>query len=310
MISPGQKISVWIDQGLAVLAEGADGVRRRSQLRAFRRFVLIHASVRSVLWLWFGSAPGSFGIEGGANLVAAGVVALSGVLAFWHRSELLAPRVALPALVWQALATYPVTDNHFVLELLAVALLCLVGKRSRRDETLVLSSLRWLTVIVLFHTGLSKLLYGHYFQGDFLAFMVGQGGRFADLFGLLLPAGEVARLQGYDALRTGAGPYRVDSLPLLLMSNFVWISEMALAVLLVVRRTRLLAAACAMLLVLVIQLGARELGFALLFVNLLLLFTTDGNRRVLPFVVAIYLYSLAAVFGWLPGGDWLQAGWL
>lgn len=308
-------ISAWIDRVLAAVSDAEeDGRRRRSQLQAFRRFVLLHGCVRSWLWLEFGSGlgleGGSFSFDSVPAVAAAGVLTLALALSCWPRAEMWAPRVALPALIWQGVATFPVTDNHFALELLAVGLLCLVGTRSRRDEQLVLAGLRWLAVLVLFHTGLSKLLYGHYLHGDFLAFMIGQGGRFAELFDLLLPAGEVARLQGYDPLRTGAGPFRVDSIPLLLVSNGVWIAEIGLAVGLVFRRTRLFAAGGAVLLVLAIQLGARELGFAFLFVNLLLLFTPDGNRRLLPFAACAYLYALAAVLGGLPGGERIEGGWL
>jgi hypothetical protein len=165
--------------------------------------------------------------------------------------------------------------------------------------------------LVLFHTGLSKLLYGQYFHGDFLAYMIGTGDRFGDAFRLLLGADEVVRLQGYDALRTGAGPFRVSSWPFVLASNLVWIAELALPVLLMIRRTRAPAALASIALVLAIQAGARELGFAMLFGNLLLLFLPGvWNRRLLPLCALAFVLALLAVLGWLPGGGWLEAGYL
>jgi hypothetical protein len=217
-----------------------------------------------------------------------------------------APRVALPALLVQAALSVPSTDNHFFLELYAVGLLCLAGERD--DDAWLLGSLRWLAAIVLFQTGLQKVLYGQYFSGQLLAFLIGQGDRFALPFEWLVSAQEVARLQGYDPLRTGAGPYRVDSLLFVALSNGVWIAELALAPLLLLARTRLAATGAAIALVAAIQLGARELGFAFLFTSLLLLFTRQGNARALPWLGVLYLYALAAVWLGLPGGDWLDPG--
>jgi hypothetical protein len=182
-----------------------------------------------------------------------------------------------------------------------VALLAVAGRGSA-GAPLVLAGLRWLAAIVLFHTGLQKLLYGHYFAGDFLAFMVGRGDRFADLFRWVLPSAEVARLAGYDALRSGAGPYRVGEPLFVALSNAVWIAELVLPLGLLARRTRGLAAAAAAALVLAIQLGAREAGFALLFVNLLLLSGPPRlARALLPVFGALLVWALAAAGGLVPG---------
>lgn len=271
-------------------------------LCAFRRFVLLHGCVRG--WLWV-----HFAVD--LSLPVLAVCAALSTLAFaavWHsRTEALAPRLALPGLIAQLLVTFPQTDNHFFLELYAVTLLCVVG--SKEDgRALALQGLRALTAIVLFQTGLQKLLYGHYFDGAFLAFMIGQGDRFAAPFEWWVSASEVARLRGYDALLTGQGPFRLDSLAFAAVSNTVWIAEIGLAVLLAFARTRLFAAFAALAMVAAIQLGAREFGFALLFTNLLLLFSARGNARALPVFVALYVYALAAVWLGLPGAQWLPAG--
>ena len=122
---------------------------------------------------------------------------------------------------------FPLAPNHFFVELYAVALLALVG-RGARDAALALAALRWLAALVLFASGLQKLFYGHYLRGDFLAFMVGRGDRFADLFRWILPAAEVARLQALDPFRDGAGPYRVSQPLFVAVSNLVCIAELVL----------------------------------------------------------------------------------
>ena len=165
--------------------------------------------------------------------------------------------------------------------------------------------------MILFQTGLQKILYGQYFGGEFLAFMIGRGDRFADLFALIIPAEEVARLQSYDPLRTGAGPYRVAGWTIPAMSNGIYLAELALPIGLLIPRWRTVAASMAIALVVAIQFGAREIGFALLFSNLLLLqLPGDTSRRLLPLFALAYLYLIGAAFGVLPGGGWLEAGYL
>jgi hypothetical protein len=295
--------SAWLTQGIdRMLGAGEAADSQHHSLRAFRRFVLMHGCVRSWLWLVFTVDLWLPGIVISA-LVASVAFGLS-----WHaRTEWLAPRVALPALFLQLILTFPLTDNHFFLELYALGLLCLLGKREA-DAALVLSSLRWLAVIVLFHTGLQKVLYGQYFSGQFLAFMVGQGERFADPFELILSTRQVDLLHSYDVLRTGQGPFRVDSLLFIGASILVWILEIGLAGLLLLARTRRLAAVAAMALVASIQLAAREFGFAILFIEMLLLFTARGNQRVLPLLALLYAYVLGAAVGLLPGGSLIGLG--
>ena len=132
--------------------------------------------------------------------------------------------------------------------------------------------------------------------------MAGAEARFGRVFQWLLPDGEVARLASLDRNQTGAGPYRVEAPLFVLASNLVWIAELSLPVLLVVRRTRWLAALGAIGLMVGIQVAALELGFALLFVNLLLLFLPGRwNARLFPAFAGLLLYALAALAGLVPG---------
>jgi hypothetical protein len=288
------------DRALAWAADDApDGAPLR--LRWLRRLVLTWGAVRTAVWMGVG-AP----MDAGWLAISAVGLGVAAALAFVPAREHLAARVALPALALQLALTFPLTPNHWFLELYAVALLALVG-RSGRDATLALCALRWLTALVLFHTGLQKLLYGHYFAGDFLAFMVGRGDRFAALFQWLLPAAEVARLQAYEPLHEGAGPYRVAQPLFVALSNAVWLAELALPAGLLWRRTRTAAAALALAFVLALQLGARELGFALLFASLLLLFAPLGwARRAAPLLLAVLALALGAV-AFAPGRALLEA---
>jgi hypothetical protein len=289
------------DRVLALAADDEAPAETAGRLRVLRRVLLAWGFVRSAVWLaadapvdtaWLAASTALLGVAAG--------------LAFAPRAEHLAPRVALPALAVQLALTFPLTNNHWFLELYAVALLALVGPGGA-GAPLVLSGLRWLVAIVLFQTGLQKLLYGHYLSGDFLAFMVGRGDRFADLFQWLLPAAEVARLQAYQPLHDGAGPYRVAQPLFVALSNLVWVAELALPAGLLWRRTRTLAAGLAIAFVLALQLGARELGFALLFANLLVLFAPPvWARRLLPLSLALLALALVAT-AVAPGREMLEA---
>lgn len=280
-----------------------DDILRRSKLRAFRRFVLLFGAIRSWMWLALDAPLEPVGLGATAFWLT-----LCFGLALPRRTELAAPRLALPALAVQLYWTLPFAANHFFLELYAVALLALIGGRRRDEEALVWSALCWLGALVLFHAGLQKVLYGYYFRGEFLSYLIAVSDRFADFFGLLLPAEEVARLRSYESLRTGSGPYRVDSNLLLLLSNAVWVAEISVAPLMLLARTARIAAVAAIGLVLAVQLGAREVGFALLFTNLLLIPAAGTTgRRLLPVEAAFLLWWLLAIFGWLPGRSFFEA---
>lgn len=281
------------------MAGDTDPTRVAAKLRGLRAFLLLYAATWSWLWLLLGPGDPGPGVPGLALSASALTACFAASLV--PRWATWAPRLALPIVLLQIGQTLPLTHNHLFLELFALGLVAIVDGDGGEDGALALRALQWMTALVLFHTGLQKVLHGLYFHGEFLAFMVGQGERFATPFQVLLPTAEVARLQGYDTLRTGAGPFRVDSLPFVLMSNAVWIAEIALAPLLIVRRTRTLAAAAAGTLVLAIQLGAREVGFALLFVNLLLLFPRRGSGLwLLPLWAGLALLALGLASGLLP----------
>ena len=293
-----------IDRLLALAGDPADASTGSGErLRWFRRALAAWSVARTVVWTTL-DAPLDPSVLA-ATLVL--LVAACG-LAWAPRLETVASRVALPALLAQLALTFPLTPNHFFLEVWATALLAFADPAGESDA-LVLAGLRWLTAIVLFVTGCQKLAYGHYWHGDFLAFMVGRGDRFADLFAWVLPADEIARLGSYDAFRGGSGPYRVANLPFVLMSNLVWIAELALPAGMLAARTRTLASVAAMAFIATLQLGAREAGFAILFLNLLALFAPAPLAKAVAVtsLAVLGLVALAAL-GILPGSA-LVRGW-
>ncbi|HJS73093.1 MAG TPA: hypothetical protein VJ921_02315, partial [Vicinamibacteria bacterium] len=194
--------------------------------------------------------------------------------------------------------------------------------RAGAERTLALATLRWIAAIVLFAIGLQKVLHGTYFHGEFLAFHVAHGERFANLFDWVLPPTEMARLktlgaaagalppaEGFRAFDTpppapGSGPYRFASLPALALSNFVWIFELAAPAFLVFRRTRAAAAIAVIVFLAAVESGAYEIMFGVLFVNVMLLFCrANWVGRLFPGFAALYVWLIGVHLGWFP--KWL-----
>lgn len=278
------------------LTDDADRSAQAAVVRAFTLFLLAHVTVRTLLW-----AQRADDWVAGRYLMAAGLAACAWIA--WRReAHVRAAAVAACAvLAIKFAASFPTTSNHFFIEFLCVALLAFCDPRVAAERALLLSTLRWMTVIVLFYTGLQKVLYGTYFDAQFLGVALGHKASFAWLLGWIVPPEEMARLQDLHPLGAGSGPFAIRSPLAVLASNGVYVFEILTPAALVWRRTRPWAAGAALLVVAAIEAGARELLFGLLFVNLLLLFfARPVNRAVLPASLAVLLALAASRFGLLP----------
>ena len=225
---------------------------------------------------WILVAVGSGGVV--IHLACAPFVrltALGGAVSLW------ATRVAAIVVAWEVVDTLPLTANHVFLELLCLAYFALFDDRHEREGAVLLQCMRAMTAVFFFYTGLQKLLYGYYFQGEFLAYLAGTEERFSAFFKYFMSGEDLQRLQSYNekrystmqwAPRIGAGPYRVDSWSFVAVSNSVYIFEMAAGVLLAWRKARGPTVLAAIVFVILIELGARELTFGALMISLLLLF--------------------------------------
>jgi hypothetical protein len=201
------------------------------------------------------------------------------------------------------------TANHVFLEAILLAFFALCRVERKREAELLVQAVRFTFAIFLFYTGLQKVLYGHYFDGRYLAYLAATYDSFELVFSPLIPADELARLQagnelalgaGRQQAALGAGPYRVASPIFVALSNAVYLLEMLLGSGLLARRLRPLAALGGIGLIVAIQAGARELAFGGLAVNVLLSFLPGPwVRRAFPASVAFYLYLVLAEHGGL-----------
>jgi hypothetical protein len=301
--------------GLLEVASDRPASDPLAKIRAVRLLLVAHLVTETAL-AWIRSASLGIPAVPQATLFLASLVALG--LALAPRLAWASAPVAA-AIVGGAVARYaPDIANHTFLLFLALATLALFPGRDTTERILALSSLRWLAAIVLFGTGVQKILHGTYVHGEFLAYQIASGERFATLFRWALPAEEFERLRALaptgehltDAtvlpatLTLGSGPYRFTSPFALLVSNVVYLFEMTAPVLMLVRRTRAVAAVATVVFLAFIEVGAREIMFGILFVNLVLLFLRENwNGRLLPAFLAAYGYVLAVHLDWLP--NWI-----
>ena len=185
-----------------ILALAGPGSERgwRTNLRWFRLILLIHMAARSYLTIPSGADAG-FGerLLRWAIVLVALVGCIPGYGSWAARLAafpLWATRVASVLLLVEIAITVPFTANHVFLEFLCLALLSVLDERDEREAELLLPAFRWLVGIFFFYTGLQKVLYGYYFDGQFLAYLAGTEDRFATVLGLIIPAEELAaRLQ-------------------------------------------------------------------------------------------------------------------
>jgi hypothetical protein len=188
---------------------------------------------------------------------------------------------------------FPFAGNHRYLELVFALLFTLLDDSNVEERQLMLRSLRWIVVVVLFYSGLQKALHGYYFQGQFLAYALGRE-TFRSGLEPLLSSAEFVRLTGCGG-EVGDGPYLVSSPLFLAVSNLVWIAEIGLAALLFPRVTRRYAWIAAVAFVAVTQVVAREFMFGVEFACAILLFARGDrvSRMVVP--VAVFLALLLLV---------------
>lgn len=204
--------------------------------------------------------------------------------------------VALALAILKGAVVFPHSSNHFLLEFLCLLFAGLACWRREDDLVVFVRGLRALPVIVLLWSGVNKAIYGTYFGGAFLATAL-PGAGFANVFGLLLGEAELARLL---ATRP-PGPYLFTSPLALLASNLVWIGEIVCGALLLWPRARRLGLLGAIALLLGIELGAFEVMFGTLMLNLLLLFAPAVWTRRAFLASAVFYASLVGTkLGWLP----------
>lgn len=271
------------------------------KLRYFRVYVLIHVAAATGLRLQYGVAndylPPVLTVPItliGTSLIAAALVSL---LPKYRDIGLPLATLLAGTLVVLRL---PATANHEVLEFLCLLFLCLASGSEDHCEA-VLNALCYTFAIILFYTGVQKLVYGRYFDGQFLAYMINKEDRFAFMFQYAMSSDEFQMVRSINLRTPGDGPFQFESLFLKICSNLVYVLEMLIPVAMLYRRTRVIATVAAMALIAAIELPAREVIFGVLFINIALLFLgSNWIKRLLPVSLAFHAYVVLISLGLLP----------
>lgn len=248
--------------------------------------------------MWAHALAGRVELASAAG-VALALASVAGPLVVFPATRALAFAGLAVAEIAAISESFPWTGNHRYFELFLCLFAAGLDVRVVEERRLLVRAVQWLTFVVLFTSGLQKLVHGFYFGGHYLAYMAHEE-TFRPVLGFLLPADELARLASIRRA-VGAGPYTVSSLPFVVASNLVWVAEMGLAVLLLIPATRRLAVLGTVLMLVAIETAARELFFGMLFVNSLLVFwPTAIGRYTWPLFVIGCAAALLIRGGWLP----------
>lgn len=227
-------------------------------------------------------------------------VGLSAVLAsIWLDEPSNVARVLVLVLLGvDVIVSFPGGANHFYLEVIIMAVFALCDVRKAPDREAALVALRWLGIIVMFYSGLKKVLFETYFRGQFLATRMDHPG-FSFVFKPLLGEEEFQRLV-YLSSSEAPGPYVFTSIPALIVSNSVYVAELLVALLLLIPKTRMGGALLGLAVVVGIEVVARELLFGVLCSYLLMLFLPSAWSKLwfrFSAVVVVGLIPLQLVVG-------------
>lgn len=174
------------------------------------------------------------------------------------------------AVVVLAAWRFPLTANHLFLQCI-VALAIAVTRIDDEDESgALVVALRRILIAVFFWSGAQKIVHGAYFDGSFLCWNLVKGTHDAwrTIANVVLPAADLA-----NAARAHATNECRFVTPFgLVLSNFVYVSEIACAAVLLHPRARERGALVVALVLVAIEIAMSEWVFAAFAANLLLLF--------------------------------------
>jgi len=268
--------------------DGDEPGTRHSKVRAFQ--IILALVVCTEYWTKYLRRWGDLGADEVVAWAAVTILAAAVVHGRWRR-----PAFAGIALVqtWYVWSLFPMAGNHRYLEAAFALAFAVLDDEDGPEQVLLLRSLRYMVLVVLFYSGLQKLVHGYWLRGQFLAWSLWLD-NFRTALQPLLPREEFTRLtsQGWSP---GDGPYLISSRPLVLLSNAVWLSEMVLAALLVPRATRAFACVATCALIAGSEVLAREMMFGIEFAAATLLFLRGDFLRRCVVPAAALLAALVLV---------------
>jgi len=269
-----------------------------TKINYFTYFLLMHLAFRE----WYRLTEN---ISSDFRLAMGTIFSICFIASFFSKTRFPALLFAFTAMIYKLIRIFPMNSNHFAIEFFCLTFILithfsLVAKTSPQSDgdldkidfqklQLLSQVLKWVPVIVLFGSGIQKMLHGTYFNGSFFAHYSSLNPDFASFFKLMYP----------DLIFSRSGPFLFHAFGLLLISNLVWISEILFAILTIIPRFRIIGLAGSAFVVLFIQIVAREFLLGFVFMSLLFLFSEGLNKKIFPVFAILHIYFLASKLGWV-----------
>lgn len=257
---------------IMVIKDGADDLR--SKLRCFIIFLLFHLAIRDCFQFIDTAALWKI-----LTTILFLVIMICVLFNFYTKTVLY---IALSVLTVKMFYHFPFNSNHLIIEFIALIFIITCANRSNDHDKLLCQMLRWVLFIILFFSGIQKILYGTYFNGTYFIYMARSTPSTHWFFGLFLPIEQIKALKPSDILL-------IKSPILMVISNGVYVLEILGSLLLLFPKCLKIAICTIFGVIVGIEMVAQEFLFGCLFLNLLLLHIPgDWNKRCLPLFIIFY----------------------
>lgn len=293
-VTENREAAPWADRLLAWAGDGAPSAVRGAQLRSLHIALVATVTFELTQFAAFRRVHGVVDVEGVFDRepvpamlfllpLALGLILVALIFNTRPVARRWAAVAAAGVMALTAIVLFPNTPNHYPLLSLVLLALALFDLDDVDEQPSALATVRWFFVVALFLSGVQKLLYGAYFGAEFFVFRMAGDPIFAQPFEAFMPTAELERIRGLGGMVEGAGPFRTGWMPLVWLSNLTWMAELALPVLLLIRRTRPWAMVATLLFFVGIEVAPREVFFGFIAVQLVLVFgRRDWNGLLMP----------------------------
>lgn len=191
--------------------------------------------------------------------------------------------------------------NHLCLEFLCILVLLYWDDENKEEVELANASLRYAFSYTMFFSGVQKFLYGTYFKGEMLNYLILEYKSYKNLLGFLLSSEEMNHLMTLKAQKDSftlsdisqfepvIGDLSSQNPLIIILSNSVWIFEILGGLLIFHAKLRHLGILISLLVLFAVESGAREVYFGLFMINLVFLFVKRNWSQ------AIFYFSILAL---------------
>jgi hypothetical protein len=280
-----KSIPFLFDNYLSLADERNDN--QSSRLNNFNNFLLFHVTFRS--WMMYLDNQGRYSIiDFFCPLI------LTFLFTVFKKNGHKCTILAFLVYLIKFSSVFPTSPNHYYVELYFLFLFSIFNFRNSKNETNYLTnSLKLLFVIILFYTGIKKLLYGQYFRGEYLAYLISCDERFSSVFSYILSKKEMLSIK--------SGNYITGNYYFYLISNSIYLFEIIAPIILFFKKDHNYIKEMLIIFFITLFLISREFTFAAIFLQPFYLFFNTELEKVFNRVfMLIYILMLLPFISIIP----------